>query len=347
MSEGLTYQKAGVDPEKAAGTLARFAKYLKSRPQDPNVLASVGPFAACYDLAGITQNYTHPILVSTCDGVGTKVKLALDWDCLEEIGQDLVAMNVNDLLCMGAKPLFFLDYFATGKLDSEQLLGLLTSIQKGCEKVPCSLVGGETAEMPGVYHGDDFDLAGFSVGVAEKSELLGPARVVAGDVLVALESTGPHSNGFSLIRKLVEKENLQPNARTPFGEKTWKETLLVPTPIYVKPLSAYLPKLHALVHVTGGGLYENLPRVLPQGIVADIDSKSWPLPPLFKWMQEKADLKLEQLLSTFNCGVGMIALLPAKDVAGLTAHLKAEGIRAWTIGAVRAASAGEETVNWK
>ena len=205
---GITYQGAGVDPDKAGRILSNFTKYLKTRPKDPNVLSGIGPYASCYSLKEIFSNYSDPILVTSCDGVGTKAKLAHDWGKIDTLGEDLVAMNVNDLLCIGAKPIQFLDYFACGKLEEDQLGVLLKSIQDGCELAGCALVGGETAEMPGMYHGGEFDLAGFAVGIVERSGVLGPSRVNVGDTVLAVESNGVHSNGYSLVRKLVEKTKI-------------------------------------------------------------------------------------------------------------------------------------------
>jgi phosphoribosylformylglycinamidine cyclo-ligase len=328
----ITYQQSGVDPEKAGKILSDFSSYQKSRPRDPRLISGIGPFASCYSLKDLIQGQSDPILVTCCDGVGTKLKLALDWEALDGLGFDLVAMNVNDLLCTGARPLLFLDYYACGKLEASQLSRLLQSIQRACESAGCSLAGGETAEMPGLYHDNDFDLAGFSVGLADRSELLGAERVRAGDCLVALESSGFHSNGYSLVRKIVEREKLQANQIAPFSKKTWKELLLAPTHIYVSALKNSLPKLHALAHLTGGGLFENLPRVLPSGHRAVIQSTKWAMPPLFTWFQEKAGLSTEQVLSTFNCGVGMIAICDPSEKTALIENLKTSGIRGWEVG---------------
>ncbi len=326
----LTYQGSGVDPEKAAGILSKFAQFQKSRPRDPRLLSGIGPFASCFSLKELVAGYEDPILVTSCDGVGTKAKLALDWGSIEGLGDDLVAMNVNDLLCVGASPVLFLDYFACGKLRDEQLSPLLRSLQAACEKAGCSLAGGETAEMPGIYTEPDFDLAGFAVGIVEKKKILGADKVKEGDAVVALASSGPHSNGFSLLRKLVERESIQADDDTPWG-KSWMETLLAPTTIYVKALEPHVEKLHALAHITGGGLFENLPRVLGPNQEARIDSKLWELPPLFQWIQEKAKLSTHELLSTVNGGVGMIAILADKDV---DAFVKALPYKAWRIGTI-------------
>jgi phosphoribosylformylglycinamidine cyclo-ligase len=270
----------------------------------------------------LINKFDDPILVTCCDGVGTKGKLATDWDGIETLGQDLVAMNVNDLLCAGAEPTLFLDYYACGALSESQLTTLLHSIQAACELSLCTLAGGETAEMPGLYSGEDFDLAGFSVGIAERKELLGPERVKVGDSLVALASSGLHSNGYSLVRKLVEKENLQPGATTPFSSATWKQALLAPTTIYVPLLKGWNHRIHALAHLTGGGLFENLPRVLPLGVRARVEP--WTFPPLFQWIQEKAALGTEQMLS----------ICPSETAQSLVEHAQKNGIPAWLAGKV-------------
>jgi phosphoribosylformylglycinamidine cyclo-ligase len=336
----LTYQQAGVDPEKAGAILGSFARFLKTRPRDPAVMSGIGPFASCYSLKEALNRFRSPVLVTCCDGVGTKAKLALQWEAIDRLGEDLVAMNVNDLLCAGATPVLFLDYYACGSLREDQLMPLLKSIQQGCELARCSLVGGETAEMPGVYAGEDFDLAGFAVGLADEGQLLGPARVKAGDTLLALEGRGPHSNGFSLIRKILERENLKPDARPPFGKQTWREHLLQPTPIYVTAILPSLPRLNALAHLTGGGLFENLPRVLPEGTTARIDPKRWEIPPLFRWLQEKASLSETQLLSTFNAGVGMIAVCAPEHAREVEQAIGAHGVRCWPVGTVERTEPG-------
>jgi phosphoribosylformylglycinamidine cyclo-ligase len=332
--ETLTYKQSGVDQDRADSILTTFGDFLKTRPRDPSLLSGIGPFASCYSLKSLLGQYTDPILVTCCDGVGTKAKLALDWGRLEGLGQDLVAMNVNDLLCVGAKPLLFLDYYACGKLQGTQLITLLKSIQKGCELAGCSLVGGETAEMPGLYQEQDFDLAGFAAGVAERESILGAHRVKSGDILLALGSSGVHSNGYSLVRKIIEKERLSPDTPTPFGA-TWDEVLLAPTTIYVPMLKNLLPSVHALAHITGGGLFGNLPRVLPDGMEAHISSANWEWPELFRWLQQKSGITTEEMLTTFNCGVGMIAVCDGDAAKRLPADLAAQGIPSWEIGVVR------------
>lgn len=328
----ITYQQSGVDPEKAARILKEFGSYLKTRPRDSALLSGIGPFASCYSLKDALKKYEDPILATCCDGVGTKALLAKEWDGLDGLGQDLVAMNVNDLICVGADPLLFLDYYACGKLEEKQLGTLLRSIQAGCELAGCTLAGGETAEMPGLYPEGDFDLGGFSVGMADRAKLLGPERVREGDEIVALASSGPHSNGYSLIRRLVEKCALQPGDRTPFGDSTWKQALLKPTVIYVSLLKGWNDRLHAAAHLTGGGLFENLPRVLPQGMRARV--KAWEFPPLFQWLQREADLSTEQMLSTFNCGVGMLLIAPETAATELVRHAQQNGLSSWKAGRI-------------
>jgi phosphoribosylformylglycinamidine cyclo-ligase len=335
----ITYQQSGVDPEKAARILKDFSLYLKKRPRDGALLSGIGPFAACYSLKDILAKYEDPILLTGCDGVGTKAKLALDWDALEGLGQDLVAMNVNDLLCAGGEPVLFLDYYACGQLDEKQLTTILRSIQAGCELSGCTLAGGETAEMPGVYSGEDFDLAGFSIGFGERRHLLGPERVREGDVIVALASSGAHSNGYSLIRKLVDRAGLKPEDTAPFEGGTWKDVLIAPTLIYVPLFKGWNSKVHALAHLTGGGLFENLPRVLPNGMRARI--AAWDFPPLFQWIQRTAEISTAEMLSTFNCGVGMLAICPPDVADELVAHARSHKLPAWITGSMEKGAAAD------
>lgn len=342
---GLTYQKAGVDAEKADRILDAFSAFQKNRPKDPNVVSGIGGFASAYDLGAVLKRYDHPCLVTCCDGVGTKVKLALEWGQLDGLGEDLVAMNVNDLLCVGAEPLQFLDYYACGSLREEQLLPLLKSIQRGCELAECTLTGGETAEMPGMYHGEDFDLAGFAVGVVDKHRMLGANRAKVGDRLLAVGSSGLHSNGFSLVRKLVEHEGLSADGRPPFGGGTWRDVLLKPTTIYWKAVKGVLPQLHALAHITGGGLFGNLPRVLPDGTKARVLSSQWEIPPLFAWIRDRARIQTRDLLDTLNAGVGLIAVVPPEHAAAVKASIEKSGSRCWEIGQLEPGS-GPAEVLW-
>ncbi len=343
-----TYQDSGVDPNKADHILENFAGFLKSRPKDPNLISGIGPYASCYSLKDFVGTSKDPVLVTCCDGVGTKLKLALDWNEISGLGFDLLAMNVNDLLCAGAKPLLFLDYYACGKLEEAQLSTLLKSIQQACEISRCTLAGGETAEMPGLYANKDFDLAGFSVGVADRSELFQPEKVTAGDVLVAFPSSGFHSNGYSLIRKIVEAQNIKPEDKTPFApERTWREALLAPTTIYVPWLVSRLGKFRALAHLTGGGLIENLPRVLPPQVRAVVKSTQWNIPPMFRWFQEKAALSDTQVLSTFNCGFGMIGIVAESSLNALMSDLKAESIPVSVVGHIEKNQPDAPQVLWQ
>ncbi len=337
----LTYEKSGVDPNKADQIIEHFSGFLKTRPRDPRLLSGIGPYASCFSLKETLSRFEDPLLVSCCDGVGTKSKLALDWGAIDRLGEDLVAMNVNDLLCVGATPLVFLDYYACGKLDSNQLLPLLKSIQLACEMAECSLAGGETAEMPGLYVDQDFDLAGFSVGLVDRKNILGETKVRPGDCLVALESNGLHSNGYSLVRKLIEQEKLNPNENTPFSSQTWKEALLKPTTIYVKALKPILNSLTGLAHITGGGINGNLPRILPVATEAHVSFEKLVLSPLFNWIKNKTGLSQNQMLDTFNCGVGMIAACRPENTDSLLAHLEQSGLRAQRIGTVESSSAKE------
>ncbi len=346
----ITYQQAGVDPEKAASILGRFKDFQKGRPKNKGLLSGIGPYAACFDLSEWTTKYKQPVLVTSCDGVGTKVKLAAEWGKIDGLGQDLVAMNVNDVLCVGAKSELFLDYYATGALKEDELLTILKSIQGACEKIGCSLVGGETAEMPGVYRDGDFDLAGFAIGVVDRERIVGPEKVKAGDSIIALASSGLHSNGFSLVRKILARTHTAPDATVPWGGKTWREWTLEPTTLYGPYVLPIVDKVSALAHITGGGLFENLPRVLPKGTKAVVGSKEWNLPPSFAWIQEQAGLESSELLSTLNCGVGMLVICRPTEKDGLLAHFKSMGLPAWTVGTIETsgeATSGEPTVDWK
>jgi phosphoribosylformylglycinamidine cyclo-ligase len=302
------------------------------------VLGGLGGFGA---MVSIPAGYKEPVLVSGTDGVGTKLRLAMQLQKHDSIGIDLVAMCVNDLVVGGAEPLFFLDYYATGKLNVDIAAQVVEGIGKGCELSGCALVGGETAEMPGMYEGDDYDLAGFCVGVAERSDIIDGSRVQPGDVLLALGSSGPHSNGYSLIRKIIEVSNA--DLSQPMGDSTLADALMAPTRIYVKNLLQLIREVdvRALCHITGGGLPENIPRVLPAGTVAAIDTRSWELPPVFQWLQDAGGVAAEEMYRTFNCGIGMIVCVPAdqKDLAIDT--LNAMGEKVWQVGVMEAADASD------
>ena len=329
---GLTYADAGVDID-AGNALVERIKPAAKRTSRPGTVSGLGGFGALFDLKA--AGYTDPILVAATDGVGTKLRIAIDTGVVDTIGIDLVAMCVNDLVCQGAEPLFFLDYFATGKLEVAQAATIIEGIAEGCAQSGCALIGGETAEMPGMYAKDDFDLAGFAVGAMERGADL-PAGVVAGDVLLGLGSNGVHSNGYSFVRKVVELSGLGWDAAAPFSEGTLGQALLAPTRLYVKQALAAIRAggVHALAHITGGGLTENLPRVLPEGLGATIDLSAWQLPPVFRWLAETANMAEPELLKTFNCGIGMICVVSADRAAALQALLEAAGETVTVIGTV-------------
>jgi phosphoribosylformylglycinamidine cyclo-ligase len=336
----LSYKDAGVDID-AGNALVERIKGVAKRTRRPEVMGGLGGFGA---LCRIPAGYREPILVSGTDGVGTKLRLAIDLKKHDTVGIDLVAMCVNDLIVQGAEPLFFLDYYATGKLDVDTAAAVVTGIGAGCEQSNCALVGGETAEMPGMYEGEDYDMAGFCVGVVEASEIIDGTKVAAGDALIALASSGPHSNGFSLIRKILEVSKA--DVQQPLGDSTLANSLLAPTRIYVKPVLKLLKncEVHALSHITGGGFWENIPRVLPENTKAVIDGSSWQWPEVFNWLQKNGNVETYEMYRTFNCGVGMIIALPQDQVDAALALLKAEGENAWLIGHIEQAAAGEKQV---
>ncbi len=329
---GLTYADAGVDID-AGNALVDRIKPAAKRTNRPGVASGLGGFGALFDLKG--AGYSDPILVGATDGVGTKLRIAIDTGHVDGVGIDLVAMCVNDLVCQGAEPLFFLDYFATGKLETETAARIIEGIAEGCVRSGCALIGGETAEMPGMYPEGDFDLAGFAVGAMERGTAL-PEGVAEGDVLLGLASDGVHSNGYSLVRKLVEVSGLGWDADCPFGEGTLGEALLTPTRLYVKQCLAAVRAggVHALAHITGGGLTENLPRVLPEDLGADIDLNAWELPPVFKWMAETGGIAEAEMLKTFNCGIGMILSVSADRADALAKVLEDEGENVVRLGTV-------------
>lgn len=329
---GLTYADAGVDID-AGNALVDRIKPAAKRTNRSGVMSGLGGFGALFDLKD--SGYSDPVLVAATDGVGTKLRIAIDTGVVDGVGIDLVAMCVNDLVCQGAEPLFFLDYFATGKLETATAARIIEGIAEGCVRANCALIGGETAEMPGMYPEGDFDLAGFSVGAMERGTAL-PAGVEAGDVLLALASDGVHSNGYSLVRKLVEVSGLTWGDACPFGDGTVGEVLLTPTRLYVKQCLAAVRAggVHALAHITGGGLTENLPRVLPEDLGADIDLDSWELPAVFKWMAETGGIAASEMLKTFNCGQGMILSVAADRADALVEVLEGEGETVTRIGTV-------------
>jgi phosphoribosylformylglycinamidine cyclo-ligase len=330
---GLTYADAGVDID-AGNALVDAIKPAAQATRRPGTMSGLGGFGALFDLKA--AGYVDPILVAATDGVGTKLRIAIDTGHVDTIGVDLVAMCVNDLVCQGAEPLFFLDYFATGKLEVAQATRIINGIAAACAATGCALVGGETAEMPGMYHKGDFDLAGFAVGAMERGCDL-PAGVVAGDVLLGLASDGVHSNGYSFVRAVVERSGLAWGDASPFSEGTLGHALLMPTRLYVKQALAAVRNggVHALAHITGGGLTENLPRVLPEGIGAQIDLSAWTLPPVFQWLAQTAGMAEGELLKTFNCGIGMIAVVAADQADAVEALLVAAGERVTRMGHVQ------------
>ena len=327
--ESLNYKSAGVDIA-AGNELVERIKPIAARTRTPGVMSGLGGFGSMFELP--LDRYQNPILVSGTDGVGTKLKLAIDLGLHDTVGIDLVAMCVNDIIVQGAEPLFFLDYFATGKLDVDTAASVIAGIGKGCELAGAALVGGETAEMPGMYVDGDYDLAGFCVGIVEKAKVLDGSKVKVGDKLIGIASSGPHSNGYSLIRKIIEHS--QSALSDSFGDKTLGLALMEPTKIYVKSLLSLLDKVpvHAFAHITGGGLTENLPRVLPIGLDAKIDLSSWAFPDIFLWLQQQGNVTQADMLTTFNCGIGMIVCVAEADQQATLDALNATGETAFVIG---------------
>jgi phosphoribosylformylglycinamidine cyclo-ligase len=331
-TNGMTYAAAGVDID-AGNALVEKIKPAAKRTNRAGVMAGLGGFGGLFDLKA--AGYNDPILVAATDGVGTKLRIAIDTGILDTIGIDLVAMCVNDLVCQGAEPLFFLDYFATGKLKVDEAATIINGIADGCLQSGCALIGGETAEMPGMYSADDFDLAGFAVGAMERGQSL-PAYVAVGDVLLGLKSSGVHSNGYSLVRKLVEQSGLTWDSANPFGEGTLGAALLAPTRLYVKQCLAAMRAggVHGFAHITGGGLTENIPRALNQGQGLEIDLSSWDLPAIFKWLAQQGDIAQSELLKTFNCGIGMVVIVAADSADAVKAALRDAGEDVVTLGRV-------------
>ena len=337
----LSYKDAGVDINAGNELVERIKPDVK-RTTRPEVIGGLGGFGA---LCALPNKYKEPILVSGTDGVGTKLRLAIDLKKHDTIGIDLVAMCVNDLVVQGAEPLFFLDYYATGKLEVDVASDVIKGIAEGCVQSGCALVGGETAEMPGMYHAGDYDLAGFCVGVVEKSKIIDGSKVQAGDALIALGSSGPHSNGYSLIRKVIDVAGVNPATEQLVG-KALGDQLLAPTRIYVKSVLELIEEVdvHAIAHLTGGGFWENIPRVLPDNTKAVIDEKSWEWQPVFKWLQEKGNIDSYEMYRTFNCGVGMVIALPQADVEKALNLLRQAGENAWLIGQIESLNPGEKQV---
>lgn len=347
MNSGLSYKDAGVDID-AGDALVERIKPLAKKTLREGVLAGIGGFGALFE---VPKRYQEPVLVSGTDGVGTKLKLAFEVNQHDTVGQDLVAMSVNDILVQGAEPLFFLDYFACGKLDVDTAAAVVGGIARGCESAGCALIGGETAEMPGMYPPGEYDLAGFAVGVVEKSRIIDGRTIVPGDVLLGLSSSGPHSNGYSLIRKIVDRSGLSwdVDAGTllgkPYQGKSLGQVLLEPTRIYVKPVLAALQalpgKLKGLAHITGGGLTENVPRILGAELRAVIDGKSWQRGELFGWLQKTGGVSNEEMHRTFNSGIGMVIVVAPQDAAEVATHLRTNGETVHPIGVIERRTPGQ------
>ena len=334
----MTYRDAGVDID-AGNELVERIKPLVKRSFRPEVMGGLGGFGALFDLSG---KYREPVLVSGTDGVGTKLKLAFQLNRHDTVGQDLVAMSVNDILVQGAESLFFLDYFACGKLDVETAASVVGGIARGCELAGCALIGGETAEMPGMYPDGEYDLAGFAVGVVEKSKIIDGTTIRPGDVVLGLASSGAHSNGYSLVRKIIERS--RPDLNAPFdGERSLADVVMAPTRIYVKSVLALMEKVEVkgMAHITGGGLLENVPRVLPDNTVAVLQKSARPRPRLFDWMQAEGNVAEDEMHRVFNCGIGMVIVVAADQAEAALAQLRSTGEEAWLIGKIEARQGGE------
>jgi phosphoribosylformylglycinamidine cyclo-ligase len=334
-STSLSYRDAGVDIDAGNSLVERIKPIVKSTTR-PGVMGGIGGFGALFELP--LDRYKQPVLVSGTDGVGTKLKLALELNKHDTIGIDLVAMCVNDIIVTGAEPLYFLDYYATGKLDVDVATDVVTGIAEGCKQAGAALTGGETAEMPGIYKEGDYDLAGFCVGVVEKNKIIQPDQVSVGDKLIGLASSGPHSNGYSLIRKIIEVS--QAKLDHPMGNGTLGDALLTPTRIYVKSLLRLMQSvnLHALAHITGGGLLENIPRVMPNNTQAVIDASAWQMPEIFSWLQQNGNVETNEMYRTFNCGIGMVLCIAAVDVNQTLKLLHDAGEEAFLLGSIEHAT---------
>lgn len=339
-TKSLSYKDAGVDID-AGNQLVERIKSVTKKTHRPEVKGGLGGFGA---LCSLPTKYKEPLLVSGTDGVGTKLRLAMDQNKHDGIGIDLVAMCVNDLIVQGAEPLFFLDYYATGKLDVDTAATVVTGIGEGCQLAGCALIGGETAEMPGMYDGEDYDVAGFCVGVVEAADVIDGAKVAATNKIIALASSGPHSNGYSLIRKIIEHSKLDLSAD--LNGKAISEHLLEPTRIYVKSVLSVLENhnVNAISHITGGGFWENIPRVLPADMQAVVDGNSWQWPSIFSLLQEKGNVTTHEMYRTFNCGVGLMLVVEAQDADKITQAFTELGESAWVIGEIQALSDGDEQV---
>lgn len=340
-TQSISYKDAGVDID-AGNALVQAIKPIAKATTRPEVPASLGGFGALFELD--MKKYQNPILVSGTDGVGTKLRLAIDSGKHDQVGIDLVAMCVNDLIVQGAEPLFFLDYYATGKLELDVATDVVKGIGEGCLQSGCALIGGETAEMPGMYPQGDYDLAGFCVGIVEKSELIDGTKVKAGDVMLGLGSSGPHSNGYSLIRKIIDVNKADLNQEV--DGQPLIDALMAPTRIYVKPLLELMKQIdiHALSHITGGGLLENLPRVMPNNTMAKVNTNSWHRPAVFDWIADKGNVTFEEMHRTLNCGIGMVIVVDAADQDKAVAALEAAGESVSVIGTIESSDSAEPTV---
>jgi phosphoribosylformylglycinamidine cyclo-ligase len=335
-SKGLSYRDAGVDID-AGDDLVDRIKPLAKKTMREGVLAGIGGFGALFE---VPKRYKEPVLVSGTDGVGTKLRLAFEWNRHDTIGQDLVAMSVNDILVQGAEPLFFLDYFACGKLTVDTAATVVGGIATGCELSGCALIGGETAEMPGMYPPGEYDLAGFAVGAVEKSKIITGATIAPGDVVLAIASSGAHSNGYSLVRKIIERAGAKPT--DDLGGRPLGDVVMAPTQIYVKPLLKLINEINVkgMAHITGGGLVDNVPRVLPENTQAVLHRDSWQMPELFRWLQMKGGVADAEMVRVFNCGIGMVVIVSASQADAAIQSLKAEGLHAWMVGEVVERPAG-------
>ena len=333
----LSYRDAGVDID-AGDALVEAIKPLAKRTMREGVLGGIGGFGGLFE---ISKKFKEPVLVSGTDGVGTKLKLAFELNRHDTVGIDLVAMSVNDILVQGAEPLFFLDYFACGKLDVATATAVVSGIAKGCEESGCALLGGETAEMPGMYPDGEYDLAGFAVGAVEKSQIIDGSKIVPGDVVLGLASSGIHSNGYSLVRKIIQVA--KPDLEADFHGRKLADVLMAPTRLYVKPLLALMAAMEVkgLVHITGGGLVENIPRVLADNLTAVLDGQSWTMPPLFQWLQQHGGVADAEMHRVFNCGIGMTVIVSQENADAAMAQLQAAGETVYRIGEIRAREEGQ------
>jgi phosphoribosylformylglycinamidine cyclo-ligase len=336
-NSSITYRDAGVDIE-AGDALVEQIKPFAKRTMRPEVMGGIGGFGSLF---AMPKKFKEPVLVSGTDGVGTKLKLAFQLNKHDTVGIDLVAMSVNDILVQGAEPLFFLDYFACGKLEVGTAAAVIKGIAEGCEQSGCALVGGETAEMPGMYPAGEYDLAGFAVGCVDRANIIDGSTIATGDIVLGLASSGAHSNGYSLIRKLIEKSGI--DMESDFHGRKFKDVVMAPTKLYVKSILQLLEAMpvKGMAHITGGGITENIPRVLPDGLTAEINAASWELPPLFKWLQAQGNIANLEMYKTFNCGIGMAVIIAPENVQKAQEILASAGETVYQIGTIRAQNAGE------